>query len=162
MTWIDNTRRLYAYNEWANNRILAAAAELTDDALNRQMDGGFSTIARNLVHIVNTQVWWLSVLTATQYVGLPEPPATGTLPAIRGWFGDSHAALREYLAPLREGQLDDAVNFPDGQYANKRWVLLEHLAHHGTYHRGETATALTSLGRSPGDLDVLDFQDSLS
>ena len=37
------------------------------------------------------------------------------------------------------------------------WDMMAHVVNHGTQHRSEAAMALTAMGRSPGDLDLLDF-----
>jgi uncharacterized damage-inducible protein DinB len=42
------------------------------------------------------------------------------------------------------------------------WQMLLHLANHGTQHRSEAALLLTGAGRSPGDLDLIDYADSLA
>jgi uncharacterized damage-inducible protein DinB len=40
-------------------------------------------------------------------------------------------------------------------------VMLLHLANHGTQHRSEAAILLTQAGRSPGDLDLIDYAEAL-
>ncbi len=40
---------------------------------------------------------------------------------------------------------------------NILWQLMAHVVNHGTQHRSEAATLLTSYGYSPGDLDLIMF-----
>jgi uncharacterized damage-inducible protein DinB len=42
------------------------------------------------------------------------------------------------------------------------WQLLAHVLNHGTQHRSEAAALLTEAGRSPGDLDMVDFAEGLA
>ena len=37
------------------------------------------------------------------------------------------------------------------------WQTMVHVVNHGTQHRSEAAVLLTIMGRSPGDLDLIDF-----
>jgi uncharacterized damage-inducible protein DinB len=37
------------------------------------------------------------------------------------------------------------------------WQMLIHVLNHGTQHRAEAAALLTAEGRSPGELDLIDF-----
>ena len=39
------------------------------------------------------------------------------------------------------------------------WQALLHVFNHGTQHRSEAAALLTDAGRSPGDLDLIDFAE---
>lgn len=41
------------------------------------------------------------------------------------------------------------------------WQALAHVVNHGTQHRSEAAALLTAVGRSPGDLDMFDYAESL-
>ena len=41
------------------------------------------------------------------------------------------------------------------------WQALAHVVNHGTQHRSEAAALLTAAGHSPGDLDMVDYIDSV-
>jgi uncharacterized damage-inducible protein DinB len=66
--------------------------------------------------------------------------------------------MRPWIASLDDETLarkpdDPKVHFP-------LWYYLLHMVTHSHQHRSESAQLLTQLGRSPGDIDFLDFADS--
>ena len=40
--------------------------------------------------------------------------------------------------------------------------MLVHVVNHGTQHRAEAAVLLTGEGRSPGELDMIDYAEELA
>lgn len=71
--------------------------------------------------------------------------------------------MRAFLQRLSDPILLEVVEYESAlsgrRYAIPLWKMMAHLAHHGTQHRSEVALALTQLGHSPGDLDLIVYFD---
>ena len=144
-------RRLVAYNQWADERLLAAIDRVAPEELARPREAYFGTIAANLRHIVGAQRIWLA-----RWRGeAPRYDEQITVPW-REAFGETHAVLGAYVGGLSDADADRAVRYTDLR-GNAREIALAqsitHLVNHGTAHRAETGLLLERLGRSPGDLD---------
>src|SRR5690606_15289841 len=81
-TMVDEIRGLYAYNRWANDRILGATSGLTDEELTRDLRSSFPSIRATLVHMIDAEWIWLSRWRGTSPAAPPE------------WDASSHAAIR--------------------------------------------------------------------
>lgn len=148
-------RRLIAYNQWADGKLLAAVEGLDPAELTRPREAYFGTLATNLRHILGAQRIWLA-----RWTGEPARPDA----AIGGpWpeaFAATHAALRTYVGALSDADADRVVRYTDLKGIPREIGLahaITHLVNHGTAHRAETGLLLERLGRSPGDLDYLYF-----
>jgi uncharacterized damage-inducible protein DinB len=42
------------------------------------------------------------------------------------------------------------------------WQMLVHVMNHGTQHRSEAAAVLTAEGRSPGELDIINYAEEVA
>jgi uncharacterized damage-inducible protein DinB len=160
MRALDHVRALYDYNEWADDHVLKAASGLSEEELRRDAGASYGSVAETLRHIVEAQHGWWCFWTGTEWVGLPELPEAAALQALREWFGESHARLRDFVNSLSEKDTGRILTDTDDEGQRQEfvlWVLLLHVVNHGTQHRSEVATALTQMGQSPGDLDFVDF-----
>jgi uncharacterized damage-inducible protein DinB len=68
--------------------------------------------------------------------------------------------LMGFTRGLTQADLDrlmeyKTINF--GVYKNPMWQSLQHLANHGTYHRGQITTLLRQLGAQPVLTDLMHF-----
>jgi uncharacterized damage-inducible protein DinB len=144
-------RRLVAYNQWADGRILAAIDGLPEEELARPREAYFGTIAANLRHTLMAQRIWLA-----RWRG--ERPAydeaiTASWPEA---YAVTHAILGTFVAGLSDADADRAVSYTDLRGNARQLPLahtITHVVNHGTAHRAETGLLLERLGRSPGDLD---------
>ncbi len=162
MSKLELLRAFYDYNEYANNRLLGAAGNLSPDDLSRKQGASFESVEGNLAHIMAGQVVWLARWRTGRNPGsLEKVQAVRGLEPIHAAFDASHADLRDFLSTLTEDRLDETLAYKDSRgdaYQRLLWQLMLHVANHGSYHRAETAMALTAMGHDPGDLDYSYFE----
>jgi uncharacterized damage-inducible protein DinB len=157
---LDLLRRLIAYTQWADEKLLAAADGLSGDELERPREAYFGSLASNLWHMLIVQRLWLA-----RWAG--DPPPSAERPATVSWRADyaaSHAALHSYVGSLTAADLGRLVKYTPRSGVPREQPLGElilHLANHGTAHRAETGLLLERLGRSPGDLDYTVFMNEV-
>jgi uncharacterized damage-inducible protein DinB len=154
---IDDIRFLAHYDRWATHRILAVIEgvdEATWSAPNAIGDRGLGGI---LVHHLGATQRWRHGFAGL--AGDGPRPERGQLPTpaeLTAAWEVEWAGWDEWLAALD----DAAVLVPYDDVP--MWQLLAHVLNHGTQHRSEAAALLTAAGRSPGDLDMVDFAEGLA
>lgn len=150
---------IWAYNTWANERILAAAARLPESDLRAPVASGHETLFGTLLHILDAEYGWRMVLQHGADTPVLTEEDLPDLAALAGRWRAEAAAMRDYLAALSDEALAEPLRYEvDGQPRERtRWHVHYHVANHGTYHRGEAAAALSALGQSPGELDFTFF-----
>ena len=149
-------RKLVAYNEWADDKILAAIHGLAPEELARPVDAYFGSLARNLQHVLMAQRIWLARWTGGPRLSLDAAVTAGW----RDAYAATHASLRAFVEPLTDAEADRVVSYTDAKghpYQLPLAQLITHVVNHGTAHRAETGMLLERLGRSPGDLDYVYF-----
>lgn len=154
----DHLRTLIAYNQWANDRLLAVAKLLSDADLDREVGGSWGTIRANLHHLVGAQMGWMNQFTGERFRDLDWPISRSALWAA---FDQSREDLRAFGDKLSESA-DETFELHDvDTWRPERSLplapLIAHVVNHGTQHRAEIGILLNGLGHSPGDLDIFFF-----
>lgn len=145
---------LIHFNFWANGRLLAACEQLTQEAFIREVtpDPGWGSLLGVLVHILDTEYGWRSILQAEETNTILEASNFADVAALKARWDIERAAWFDYVISLS----DDLVSQTNGQEGQNRpnvWQTIIHVVSHGIQHRGEAAFILTGYGHSPGELD---------
>lgn len=158
---LDYLHLLYAYNDWANRRILDYAERLTPEQLHAEGNASFGSIHATLVHTMDTEWEWLALWRGTPaWHGSPPASSFADVAAIRVRWAEVGAELQAFVAALQsEGEHSPArIITWEGDAGAMRvrplWQPMLHLVNHGTQHRSEVAAMLTQFGHSPGELDL--------
>ena len=157
---LEDFRLLYDYNSWANHRTLDACAALSDEQFTRDLKSSFGSVRDTLVHIFSAEWIWLERWHGRAPTVFPEcgrlsrsrigaEPLGGNRSRPARLCRLAHtgrSATRDFLqADLRRG------------LRQPLWQLLQHVANHSTYHRGQIATMLRQLGAKPISTDLILF-----
>ena len=155
----EEMKTLYEFAWWTRDRLLSAAAGMTDEEFGRDNGFTYHSIRGILVHALEAEMIWGSRFRGEERPELPGDSIT-SVDALRGAVGSRRAKLRDFLDGLTEESL--AAEFTTRRRSGEElktplWVLLTHVVTHGMQHRSEAAEALTLVGRSPGSIDLTTY-----
>jgi uncharacterized damage-inducible protein DinB len=155
----DYATGMAAYNRWMNEKVYAAAAELTDEERKRDLGAAFGSVHGTLNHLLLGDRSWLQ-----RFRG---EPVTMKSPdeEVYADFEELRAArirMDDELAAWA-ASLDDA--FGDATFSAYSvtmarhftmpgWVAVAHVFNHQAHHRGQLTTLLAQLGKDAGVTDL--------
>jgi uncharacterized damage-inducible protein DinB len=152
---------LYAYNRWANARLVAAAATLSPELLHRDLAVSHRSIFGTLQHILWAEWRWLGRGQLRAPAGR-DPLECRDFVALRERWTELEAEQLEYLQRLSAGDLDRPISYdnpPGTRWTYQLRHMLQHLVNHSTYHRGQVAAMLRQLDAAPPATDFLVYLD---
>lgn len=156
----DELRELYAFNRWANARIRAVVATLTEDEYRRDLKNSFPSVRDTWLHIMASEWVWLARWLGTSPSGMPpEWQAYDREQVIQEWQA-LEAAQLAYVGKLTDADLDrriQYINFAGQKFAQPLGHLMRHMVNHSTYHRGQITTMIRQLGRTAVSTDLVLF-----
>lgn len=159
------------YNAWMNDKLYAAAAQLSAAELTVEREAFFGSIIGTLNHIAVADRIWLARFAAhpadhralDPIRGLPVPTALDQI-----LFADiaelfSHrkvldGVIKVWAGALSEDDLRHVLHYANtrGVAASKRFEhLVMHFFNHQTHHRGQVSTLLSQAGVDVGVTDLL-------
>ena len=144
---LEHHRRLFAYDEWANQEVL------------RSLQASANPPRRSLqlmAHILSAERLWLE--------RLQEIPQTYPVwPDFQLSQCEREAAAlpqlwRNYLAGLSSAKLSQAVHYKNSKgesWTNSVEDILTHVVMHSAYHRGQIAAEMRATGDVPAYTDFI-------
>ena len=148
----------FGHHVWATLRLIDACSSLTPAQLETEVPGTYGSILGTMRHLVGADNSYLFV-TSDGHVERIDEDAMD-LAALRvameangeGWTALLQRDLDPDVVLTRHRDDGSATEAPLG-------IRLAQALHHGTDHRSQICTALTTLGVEPPWIDVWDFGD---
>ena len=156
----EDLRTLYAYDAWANRRMLEACAALSAEQFTRDLGSSFRSVRDTMAHILGAQWIWLERFHGRSPSSLPNGNEFADLASLRARWTQFESELLSYVNGLSAADLERSFEYRDlksNSHTNLLWQTLQHLANHGTYHRGQVTTLFRQLGAKPVGTDMIGF-----
>jgi uncharacterized damage-inducible protein DinB len=156
----EDTRTLFAYDSWANRRMLDACAALTPEQFVRDLGSSFRSVRDTMEHILGAQWIWLERFHGRSPASLPNGEPFPDVASLRARWTQFESELLSYVNGLSATDLERRFDYKDmkgNSHSNLLWQTLQHLANHGTYHRGQVTTMFRQLGAKPVGTDMIGF-----
>jgi uncharacterized damage-inducible protein DinB len=159
----EDIELLYEYDRWANNRVLQACSTLSSEQFTRDLGGSFSSIRDTLLHIFAGEWGWLQYwkepvpdsafvaeMMARRKV-LFEPSAFPDFAAAQQKWAEVEKEQIEFVQILTDEDLERRL--PVRTMQVKLIHLMQHVANHSTYHRGQIALMMRQVDAAPQATD---------
>lgn len=145
-------------NKWAIETIITWLRNKPADLIDKEVASSFPGIRGTLIHIWDTERFWLSVIKRE-----PAPPSfrftafDGTLEEVFEGIQSTSKEFAEFVTSLSDEELCEAVDLdtPWVQGTKTRYEFIQHCINHSSYHRGQ----LVTIGHHVGfhDAPMTDF-----
>jgi uncharacterized damage-inducible protein DinB len=153
----DDFSSLYAYNRWADRKILESCRKLTPEQYVAEPAPGWSSVQSTMAHIAIVTEGWLRGVAGETVDHFPTAADLPTVDDVERHLERAYKILDEVLPTLSTEQLATPRTFRGGGRSATLppWVVLRHLVNHATYHRGQVASKLKRLGVEPPATDLV-------
>jgi uncharacterized damage-inducible protein DinB len=154
----DDADRLFAYTVWANHRVLRAAATLDPDDFRRDLKSSHGGVRGTLAHMMAAEWLWLERWKGVNPTRMADEGEFPDVVALRDRWAAIEEHRRSWLEALRPEALAQTVHYRDlkgNEWDQPLWQLVQHVANHGSYHRGQVVALLRQLGAKPLPTDLL-------
>lgn len=145
----------FGHHVWATLRLIDACGALTAEQLHTTVPGTYGSILDTLRHLVGSDRGYLSLFDADLPLIDDEH---ADLRELRDVMGQNGPAWERVVTRELDAGADLVRHRDDGSDSHAPiGIRLAQVVHHGTDHRSQICTALTSLGIQPPEIDAWDY-----
>ncbi|MDV3239913.1 MAG: DinB family protein [Gammaproteobacteria bacterium] len=160
MNIIDTLRLQASYNHWMNERLYAVCAALSDAERKRDLGAFFRSIHGTFNHILLADRLWLARLGGQPFhVASLDQELYADFDTLHAEQVRTDAEVVACVQDLAPERLADTVAYTSVMTGRPNalplGVVLTHLFHHQTHHRGQITTLISQLGRDFGETDMI-------
>jgi len=147
----------FGHHVWATTRLIDVCIELSPEQLATPVPGTYGSILDTQRHLVGSDTWYLLNITRDRTLEIDEDQMD--LRELRSAMERNGPVWSRLLGDgFDPDTVVQRIDTGDGYetYATLG-IRFAQVLHHGTDHRSQICTALTSLGAEPPSIDVWDF-----
>jgi uncharacterized damage-inducible protein DinB len=155
----DDIRLLYEYDRWANDRVIQYVSILTPEQFTRDLGGAFHSVRHTLVHIAAGEWVWLQYWKADSHSvpfvsdlqkrrdQLFSPEQYPTVTAVEAKWREVEKEQIAFVESVTDDCLNRMLPFRTTHVSLAH--LMQHVANHSTYHRGQISLMMRQLNAEP-------------
>ncbi|MCS7025399.1 MAG: DinB family protein [Bryobacteraceae bacterium] len=151
-------RQHLGYSEWASQRLVSAAASLSQEELHRDFKHASKSILGTLAHIFAADRIWINRVTATPQATFLDPEKDLRLETLQQEWPLISERWRAFLAAENDDSVQRRIPYQDlkgNAYSTPLWQIVLHVVNHGSHHRGQVSAMLRALGYTPPPIDLI-------
>ena len=146
----------FDHHVWANLRIVDTCLALSPEQLETAVTGTYGSILDTARHLVGSDAWYLYRMSGERTPLIDEEQMS--LPELRAAMETNGSNWAELMGGDLDPEKLVVTHRDDGSETHAPMgIRLAQALHHGTDHRSQICTALTTLGIEPPEIDVWDY-----
>lgn len=150
---------LSEYNRWMNAQLYRVCAAIPDEERRRDMGAFFRSLHGTFNHLLLADRVWMGRLTGEPFhVDSLAQELYADFDTLRQEREREDRRIMTWVGHLEEKDLDRVISYTsivDKQSRRFRIeIVLTHLFHHQTHHRGQATTLISQLGHDFGETDL--------
>ena len=144
----DDIAALFAYDRWANRKVLDACRQLTAEQFVTEPVPGWSSVRSTISHIALATEFNLRTLASGPDDRIQTEADLATVDDAAGLLDRSYGRFEELRPTLTPERLDTLLTLRaiGRTFTLPRWAILRHIVNHSSYHRGQIASKLKRFG----------------
>jgi uncharacterized damage-inducible protein DinB len=153
----DDFTSLFAFNRWANAKMLDACRKLSPEQYGAEPVAGWGSVRSTVYHIAVVTDGWLRALADDPDQSFPTEAEVQTPDDAARILERADRTLDAILSALTPERLATPQTFSRrGRTAVlPPWMVLRHVVNHTTYHRGQVASKLKRFGIQQPETDLV-------
>jgi uncharacterized damage-inducible protein DinB len=145
---LDDIVALFAYDRWANRKVLDACRKLTAEQYVAELVPGWSSVRSTIFHIALATEFNLRKLAGDPDDRIPTEAELVTVDDVAQLLERAYRRFEELRPTLTLERLSTVLTLRavGRTFTLPRWAILRHIVNHSTYHRGQVAAKLKRFG----------------
>jgi uncharacterized damage-inducible protein DinB len=140
----DDVVTLFAYDRWANAKVLDACRKLTAQQYVAEPVPGWSSVRSTIYHIALATEFNLRALAGDPDDRIPAEADLAAVDDVARLLERAYGRFEELRPTLTPERLNTVLTLRaiGRTFTLPRWAMLRHIVNHSSYHRGQVAAKL--------------------